>query len=433
MGAGVLVGKWNTFHDFLFEYIKQPFGKDWWLAQANKQPAERHPLLELCFCATEQLSKAITQRGAVHEIPATGTLAALLRLAYDLYLLSHNVGVQSVLVERLKKADQFWGAYYETTASGILIRAGFDIEFEDESDVTTTHCEFVAIYRETGRKFSVEAKWRTPGKTHFDVGNQLYSALKKRASHDRIVFIEVNVAQPEGTSPQATLTQVLAGLTSREQKLSIDGQPAPPAYLILTNNPFLHHPDSPFQQWAAAEGFKIPDFKINAPFSNLREALEARERHREMFAVMDSIRRHDKVPKTFDGELAIFDADHSLPRLLIGQQYPFTRDDGTDTVGTLVCASADPEGKDAFCVFELPDGKNVIHKFPLTAAEAAAYREHPDTFFGRYDPPRPWPFERSARSVRCLLQRPRHPIEGTTARTLKRRSGYPPTRTSFSR
>jgi hypothetical protein len=194
------------------------------------------------------------------------------------------------------------------------------------------------------------------------------------------------VAQPEGTSPQATLTQVLAGLTSREQRLSIDGQPAPSAYLILTNNPFLHHPDSPFQQWAAAEGFKIPDFKINAPFSNLREALEARERHREMFAVMDSIRRHDKVPKTFDGEMAIFDADHSFPRLLIGQQYPVTCDDGTDTVGTLVCASADPEGKDAFCVFELQDGKNVIHKFPLTAAEAAAYREHPDTFFGRYDP-----------------------------------------------
>jgi hypothetical protein len=38
--------------------IKQTFGKDWWLAQANKQLAKRHPPLELCFSATEQLSKA---------------------------------------------------------------------------------------------------------------------------------------------------------------------------------------------------------------------------------------------------------------------------------------------------------------------------------------------------------------------------------------
>jgi hypothetical protein len=41
-----------------------------------------------------------------------------------------------------------------------LLRAGFDIAFEDESDSRTSHCEFTATSKRTGRSFSVEAKSR---------------------------------------------------------------------------------------------------------------------------------------------------------------------------------------------------------------------------------------------------------------------------------
>jgi hypothetical protein len=44
-----------------------------------------------------------------------------------------------------------------------------------------------------------------------------------------------------------------------------------------------------------------------------------------------------------------------------------------------------PENKMAFCFLELADGKNVLEEIPLTEVEIAAYRDHPDTFFGRYD------------------------------------------------
>jgi hypothetical protein len=385
VGSEVLFGKWKTFHEFLFHYVMHAFGKDWWMSEASKEPANRHPLLNFYCEAAEQLKQAIKEPGIVVSIPTTGVIAAVIGLAYDLYLLSHNLGAQSALIARLKKPDQFFGAYYEASVAGILIRAGFDLEFQDESEVTTTHCEFMATWRETGRKFSVEAKRRAPEKTNFDVGNQLHSALKKRASDTRIVFIEVNVPQPVASSPEETLAKVLTGLTTREQKLTVDRQPAPPAYVILTNNPFFYHPDAQFQVWAAGEGFKIPDFKMNARFQNLREALVARDKHRELFAIMDSIRRHDKIPTTFDGEIPKLGTEENWPRLLVGDKIRITHDDGTGTVGTLQHACAVPERQAAFC-FMLADGKNVLEEVPLTNAELAAYADHPDTFFGKYVP-----------------------------------------------
>ncbi len=47
---------------------------------------------------------------------------------------------------------------YETFVIGSFAKAGFDIQMEAEDDSTTAHCEFVASHRETGRRFSVEAK-----------------------------------------------------------------------------------------------------------------------------------------------------------------------------------------------------------------------------------------------------------------------------------
>jgi hypothetical protein len=74
-----------------------------------------------------------------------------------------------------------------------MIRAGCSIDFEDEDDPTETHCGFTATCNQTGRKFSIEAKRRTEGNPHLDVGKQLISSLRKKANHGRLVFIEVNV------------------------------------------------------------------------------------------------------------------------------------------------------------------------------------------------------------------------------------------------
>lgn len=87
--------------------------------------------------------------------------------------------------------ENFQGARYETYVAGTMIRAGFDIEFENEDDRQSTHVEFTATCKKSGRSFSVEAKRRNvKGNTgRFRLGRLLQSALRKEAKHPRVVFI----------------------------------------------------------------------------------------------------------------------------------------------------------------------------------------------------------------------------------------------------
>jgi len=353
----------------------------------QKPVSERHPLLVWYETGTRYMNRLMSQPRKVHIAPMTGALAAYMGLAYNLYLSAHNVKLQELLIGRLKSKESFYGAYYETYVIGALVRAGFNIELEDETDVKTSHCELTATFRETGKKFSVEAKIRGANKTSADVGNQLYDALRKRANHPRVVFIEVNV--PVETNQEGvlgTLKEVLRSIRTREEKLTIDGQPAPPAYVIVTNNPHSYDLNGEVMTWSAAEGFKIPDFRVDSGFLSLRDALNARERHIEMFSLMKSLAKHREIPSTFDGDspdLAFIDG---LARLIVGHRYAIPDDKGGETVGELEGAVVMESKKSAFGFYKLPDGKRVLVECPLTDEEMAAYHRHPETFFGVVSP-----------------------------------------------
>jgi hypothetical protein len=236
--------RWKTFHDFLINYLPNVFGREWLNAEMRKPEGFRHPLLINMERAANARKRLNEKSDSVSPRAATGTEAFVLDLAYNLYLLQHNAEIQATLLERLRRADQFYGAFYETTVAGILIKAGFDIEFENESDVTRKHCEFTATFRRTGRKFSVEAKPRMEGKQHLNVGSQLRSALEKQASYHRLVFIEMNIADSMiGEGADALITDIVQMLDSRED-LTVHGIAVPPAYLIVTNNPYWPKPNN---------------------------------------------------------------------------------------------------------------------------------------------------------------------------------------------
>jgi hypothetical protein len=262
--------------------------------------------------------------GKVNEAPATGVASAYLCLAYDLYSLEHNAKLQDILLRRLKNRDQFYGALYDISIAAALIRAAFTVDFEDETDPTKSHCELTATFQKTGKRFSVEAKRRQPGKTSLDVGNQLYEALRKDAQHTRLIFIEVNV--PDDSDDQRTV-EVLGGalksLRTREPKLTINGQPAPPAYVIVTNNPYHYSQNTPCKHYALVEGFKMPYFKFGDQYSDIRAALKLREKHQAVTALMKSMGEHSFPPSTFDGDIPdlAFSEDKSQGRLLIGSNY----------------------------------------------------------------------------------------------------------------
>jgi hypothetical protein len=292
--------------------------------------------------------------------------------------------VHELLVHRLKNRDNFFGAYYETVAAGIMIRAGFDLEPEDEADSTTSHCEFTATHRASGQKFSVEAKIRLSTKEIPDISRQLARALAKKATHPRVVFIEVNtVVDGPPERILETMRELLQDIRALEATLKVgpEGAPAPAAYLVITNNP-PGTVETPYRPAMMVEGFKMPDFRVENMHSSLREALKAREKHVAMNDLVESLREHVLIPSTFDGDIPGLAFRQSDDRLVIGRLYRFPSTEG-DVCGELVQAFVLAEENKAYGIIATDSGGTQIVTCDLTEEEMSAYRESPRTFFGR--------------------------------------------------
>lgn len=379
---------WQTFHDFLLHYIKHFMGSDWANAELKKPFDERHPIMQWYDMLCRYQAQHTRNSQGIYFAPATGAIQAYLSLAYNLYLTAHNVKLQKLLITRLKKNNQFHAAYYETYVAAAFIKAGFDIEFEDESDSSITHCEFTAINRTTGNKYSVEAKSRTPNKETTDIVNQLHAALKKNAAFMRVVFIDMNVPQQSERSEEiGWMSGALMSLRNKEGMLTVKGNPAPEAYVFVTNYPYhLHLGTVSPSRAVLAEGFKIPDFKMGVAFPSIRDALNAREKHKDMFQLMASLKNHDEIPSTFDGEIPEFVFGETVSRLKIGNYYMVPVGNGKEERGKLTTATVAVSEKLVYCAYFLDSGKSIFATCPLTNEELAAYNRHPDTFFGTLMP-----------------------------------------------
>ncbi len=371
-------------------YLRVLLGEEWIRRELEKELATRHPILQWHH-AMIAYQKAVIQTQEVQTVPATGAISALLGLSYNLYLMAHNSELQEKLIKRLKDRNQFLGAHYETQVAAFCIQAGFEITLEDEDDPSSTHCEFTAANIKSGRKFSVEAKARTHGKKSGAISSQLYSALKKSAEYERIIFININTSE-KITNFESTkwMHEAIASIRGAETRLKIKGADAPPAYVLLTNQKNAYNlNDIGFDIGAVAESFKIPDFRIDYSFASLREAIDSRDRHKEVSDIFEAIKRHHKIPSTFDGEIPEFafgGLDNNMPRLIVGNQYLLPDENGKETIGTLLDPVVGVEKGKHFvtAIYELQDGRKVICRNELTEEEITAYKQHPDTFFGIY-------------------------------------------------
>jgi hypothetical protein len=384
VGDALYPTKAQTFHEFLWEYIKSVLGSEWGNAELAKTPDKRHPLLNWYQESAKYINAHIRERGRIQTIPLIGVVSAYLRLAYNLYLISHNKRLEERLVRRLKQPDQFLPAYYETSVFAALIRAGFELEFEDETDSSTTHCEVTATFPKSGRKFSVEAKMRQASTASLDIGRQIKKALRKKAIHARIVFAEINIPEiPDNNQQVDSLQKILDDIRKPESEMLTTTEPLPSAYVVVTNHPFLYFPDKSVKPWAVAEGFRVPDFGWRAQFASLKEALAAREKHQEMFALQKSWEENHEIPTTFDGQIPEFAFDdNGPPRLLVGHDYNIPNNEGRNVVATLMQGVVMPSEKLCYGFYRTKEGKNIIVTCPLTDNELAAYERHPDTFFG---------------------------------------------------
>ncbi len=388
VGGRLHYGKWKTFQDFLGDYIKRTLGEAWGNAELQKPFEERHPVLKWYHHVCTHQRKYMTTPGVVYSAPLTGAVSAYSRLAYNLYLIAHNgKDIQTKLLSRLRIIDQFPGAFFETQVAAWMIKAGFELEFENETDGLTTHCEFTATYPPTNKRFSVEAKSRDPGKSNqgprkLNVGRQLRLALEKRASHTRLVFLDLNCPITSDEQAKRLCARAEYRFKSAETGLHIENQPAPPAYICLTNISDHYFLESTQRNVLAAfYGFKIPDFLGLFHNHTIRDALRARERHSEIFALMKSIGEHTHIPSTFDGDLpsAAF-SDGTIPRMQIGQIYTALGLDGKEAPARLSSATVDTSTGEMILGFD----NGWINRAPMSQAELEDYKHFPDTFFGVY-------------------------------------------------
>jgi hypothetical protein len=386
---------WKTFHDFLINYLADVLTPEWGNAELAKPLENRHPIVQWYTTLCEYQQATIMQPGQVVSAKTNGAVAAFLNLAYSLYLLEHNAEIHGTLLRRVKNQDHFHGAYYEIFVASSFIHAGFEIEFENEEDTSTTHYEFTATHAASGKKYSVEAKARhvagvlgvkpTAGvkrPDRVDLTRNFRSALKKQAKHTRVIFIDVNVPdKTTGKNEFDWLMSSIKKLQRNEYTKKIDGVPAPEAYIFATNFPYHYEPDSfDFRVAVFLDGFKIPDFRPGS--RTLRDALQSRDKHSDMLQLWEDIKnRH--VPVTFDGEIPEYAFGQiQEARLKIGEWYLIPDQDGREIGGVLVDATVAENDKRIWAVYKLEDGQQVIVYHPMSEVEFAVYKRHPDTFFG---------------------------------------------------
>ncbi|MFZ3351431.1 MAG: SEC-C domain-containing protein [Xanthobacteraceae bacterium] len=389
--------KWKTFPDFLADYMKQKLGSDWGNAEIAKPFAERNPLMQWydAYCKYQQAT--IATPGEVCNANVSGVVACYLGLAYSLYLLDHNVEIQDRLIARLRDPRNFQGAFYELFVANILIRAGFQLTLEDESDGKSKHCEFATVSRETGRKYSVEAKMGSSagvlGKTRLDGGSgrkalgrlipNLNNALAKPAVGERLIFIDLNVDPKFDHNNKPTWSDAAVERIDRYEATELPKGVS--AYLFLTNIGFHRNLDGTPAPAMLPFGLGIPDF--NRPgYMRLSAIYRQKRKHIDAHHIGESFLNYTKFPTTFDGSLPSEAFGGASSRVKIGESYLFQNVGGVDMVGTVTYATVWESEKRAAISVTFTDGTSRIITQPMANAEFTDFKAHPDAYFGRILP-----------------------------------------------
>jgi hypothetical protein len=391
VGSTIYYSKnWKTFPDFLGSYIFAKLGKDWVEAELAKPIEARHPIMQIQEQYVAYQRATFKKAGEVVAADITGVVASYLGTAYALYLLDHNVELQARLIHRLKDRGQFQGAYYELIVASILIRAGFTLTLEDETDADSKHCEFSAISKQTGAKYWVEAKMRAVagmlGRTAADGGKEgkplarlikhLNDALAKPADDQRLIFIDVNTPS---LLTEDGMPDWLEPAMKRLEKYERNERPEnATAYVWVTNVDFHRRPDSAPAFSASPFGLGMPDF--NRPgMIRVTDAYRRRKQHSDAHVIGESLQNYSRLPTTFDGKVPSESLGNDEERIKSGETYFFARVGDQGTLGTVTSVMVDETKKEMFIGLQ----NGVIIRGPISDVALSEYKEFGVAYFGQ--------------------------------------------------
>jgi hypothetical protein len=248
--------KWKTFPDFLAGYPKSVLGGEWGKAELAKPLEERHQVMKWYDAMCRFQGKQQRAPDGLIGVLPNGSMKAYMLLAYDLFTLRNHGAMQKAVIERLKNKDQFQGARHELFAAATCIRAGYDIQYEDEADCTKKHVEFIATHRVMKQRIAVEAKSRRrpgilghPGSRKPDeevrasIDNLLTDALNKPVTDPYVIFFDLNLPPSAGSIPLKPWIEEIEESLRRITGGGVGG-PAPFNLIILTSEPHHYTGDS---------------------------------------------------------------------------------------------------------------------------------------------------------------------------------------------
>jgi hypothetical protein len=293
--------KWKTPIDFLPGYLKHVLTPAWGKAELAKPLADRHPVMQWCdaICRLQALAQQNRGPDGLLGIAPSGAMRAYVLLAYDLYILQHHGLLEARLLHRLRQKDQYQGARHELFAAATCVRAGFDIEYEDESDRSSKHTEFTATHRQTGFRLCVEAKSKhrsgvlgMKGDREPDdairtrLGKLINDALKKPHKHLLAIFLDLNLppASPAVCTAECFkkfADPILCGIERR-------GEEDPWDLLVFSNQPDHYATDD----GPAPGGYALGMLGTNARIGSQPPS--------ELVALIDTAIKFGTLPNRFE-------------------------------------------------------------------------------------------------------------------------------------
>lgn len=383
---------WPIFPNFLLDFMKKTLGLEW---GAREKDNGEHPLFRW-LAKFQNHSPHTPGDRSVKTITMMGFMACWLHLGYALYLIAHNDAIPKPLLKRLRNPVTFMPAYYEAIVGAALAVAGMEISSAETKSGSTPTPEFRAKSKRSGTTYEVEAKrkdrWKAPtdevSAEEFQcelegyVRDQIYAASRKKLTNP-IFWFELSIPTLRSEADwRVVADKVEAVVRDAENNMTVDAQPIAPAFVVVTNHTFLANEDIEGEpSFGFLQAIKVDDY----PFGRAMEieaALEAYDKYRDIFWLMETWKVARTVPTSFDGTPPELLARDGTPQqtIKIGDVI-----EAPDMNGQPVMATVEEIATmgDKAMVAVGANGRHWLVEMPLTEGEVRAAARFTDAVFGK--------------------------------------------------